>query len=177
VEDSQLSNGDEQGTSTWLRLTTRRVVASFLDTLARSHRWQRIYLISPWISSFGDECGMTFPQFLKRLKDDDATAYVVTRPPEQAWHRSAVEDIALTGQANVALVPSLHTKLYYADTAQGSFALLGSANLTAQSLHNREIGVLIRSVNAGRQLVRNLSHEAADIYRSQDRRLLTQRKM
>jgi hypothetical protein len=177
VENEQSSVGDEEGTAAWLRLTTRRVVASFLSTLARSHKWQRIYLISPWISSFGDECGMTFPQFLKRLKDDNATAYVVTRPPEQVWHRSAVECIAQTGQANVVLVPSLHTKLYCADTAQGSFALLGSANLTMQSLTNREIGVLIRSAGAGKQLVKNLFNEAADIYRSQDRRLVAQRRM
>jgi phosphatidylserine/phosphatidylglycerophosphate/cardiolipin synthase-like enzyme len=177
VDNEQSLVGEEEGTAAWLRLTTRRVVASFLNTLARSHKWQRVYLISPWISSFGEEGGMTFSQFLRRLKHDDATAYVVTRPPEQEWHRSAVESIAQTGQANIVLVPSLHTKLYCADTAQGSFALLGSANLTAKSLTNREIGVLISSAGAGKPLVRNLFHEAAELYRSQDRQLLAQRRM
>jgi len=177
MEAEQSSSSDDQETVTWLRLTTRRVVTSFLGTLARSYKWQRIYLVSPWISSFGEECGITFPQFLKRLKDDNTTVYVVTRPPEHPWHSSAVEDIARTGQANIVFVPSLHTKLYCADTAQGSFALLGSANLTSRSLNNREIGVLIRSVSAGKQIVKNLFLEAADLYRSKDRRLMTQRKM
>ena len=120
---------------------------------------------------------MSFRQLLKRLKDDDATAYVVSRPPVDLWHRSALEQIASTGKANVALVPSLHTKLYCADTDQGSFALIGSANLTEQSLSNREIGVLIRASGPGKKIVRNLVYEASDIYRSPDRKLLCQRRL
>jgi len=166
-----------QETATWLHIATRRVVASFLEALARSHGWHKVFVISPWISEFGDAGGMTFHQLLKRLKDDDATAYVVSRPPVEPWHSSALEQIASTGKANVALVPSLHTKLYCADTDQGSFALIGSANFTEQSLTNREIGVLIRASGGGKQLVRNLVYEASDIYRSPDRKLLCQRQL
>lgn len=164
-------------TASWLRIATRRVLASFLESLARSHGWKKIFVISPWISEFGEAGGMTFPQLLKRLKDDDATAYVVCRPPAHPWHRSALEQIAATGKANIALVPSLHTKLYCADTDQGSFALIGSANLTEQSLWNREIGVLIRGTGTGKKIVRDLAYEASDIYRSPDRELLCQRRL
>src|SRR5437773_2533126 len=101
----------EYETETWLRVATRRVVASFMEALARSHGWQRVFIVSPWISEFGDAGGMTFSQFLKRLTDDDATAYVVSRPPAETWHAGALEQIAATGRANIALVPFLHTKL------------------------------------------------------------------
>jgi hypothetical protein len=83
---------------------------------------------------------MSVGQLVKRLKDDNATAYIVTRPPVEVWHRTALDRFAETGKANIALVESLHTKLYCADTDQGSFALLCSANLTIQSLNNIEIG-------------------------------------
>src|SRR5205823_9611196 len=136
----------------------------------------KLFIISPWISEFGEAGGMTFAQFLKRLKDDDATAYVVSRPPCDQWHRAALDQIVATGKANVALLPWLHTKLYCADTDQGSLALVGSANFTERSLINREIGVLIRAAGGGREIVRRLSYEASDIYRSPDRTLLCQRK-
>ena len=168
---------EESETTTWCRIATRRVVACFLEALARSHGWRKVFVISPWISEFGHAGGMTFSQLLKRLKEDDATAYVVSRPPVDHWHQSALDQIAATGKANVALVPSLHTKLYCAHTDQGSFALVGSANLTEQSLANREIGVLIRASGGGKPLVRDLSNEASDIYRSPNRKLFCQRKL
>jgi len=163
-------------TEIWLRVATRRVVASFLDALARSHGWQRVFIVSPWISEFGDAGGMSFGQFLKRLRDDDATAYVVSRPPEETWHSGALQKIADTGKANIAVVPWLHTKLYCAETDQGSLALVGSANFTERSFTNREIGVLIRAAGGGKEIVKRLSYEASDIYRSPDRTLLCQRK-
>lgn len=168
---------EDHETATWLRIATRRVVGIFLDALGRSHGWHRLYVISPWISAFGESGGITFTQLLKRLKDDDATAYVVSRPPVEPWHASALKLLAETGKANIALVPSLHTKLYVADTDQGSFAMIGSANFTEQSLSNREIGVLLRASGAGKDLVRKLAYEAAEIYRSTDRTLLCQRKL
>src|SRR3989440_12667926 len=69
-----LFRSELQETATWLHIATRRVVASFLEALARSHGWHKVFVISPWISEFGDAGGMTFHQLLKRLKDDDATA-------------------------------------------------------------------------------------------------------
>lgn len=167
---------EEGDAAMWLRLETRRVMASFLETLARSHGLQRLFIVSPWISDFGAEGGMTFAQVLKRVKDDDATAYVVSRPPEESWHRVAIETIAATGKANIALVPSLHTKLYCADTDQGSFALMGSANFTEKSLTNREIGVLLRDSGPGKKLVQDLKYEASEIYRSVGRKLFCQQK-
>jgi Schlafen, AlbA_2 len=156
----------------WLRVSTRRVLDLFLGPLARSTGWKRIYLISPWISDIQHSASLTSDQFLKRLKADGATVYVVTRPPSFEWHEKALTRLGATGRVNVALVPELHIKLYTALTNYGSFAMLGSANFTQQALTNREIGLLVNSYSDGRKLVAQLNYEAAQIYRLPDRELL-----
>jgi hypothetical protein len=161
----------------WLTVHTRRVLSPFIGALARSHRWNILYIISPWISSFNSEAGVTFEQMLKRLSDDDATAYVVTRPPTEEWHRTAVRQLAETNNASIKFVEALHTKLYCAGTAQGDLALVSSANFTQHSLENREIGVLIRSIGDGVPLIRKLKQEAAEIYRMPGAQTYCQRKL
>jgi hypothetical protein len=156
----------------WLRVSTRGVLDLFLGPLAKSAGWKRLYIISPWISEIQHSASMTSDQFLKRLKDDGTTAYVVTRPPTSDWHHTALERLGATGRVNVALVPELHIKLYTALTSYGSFAMLGSANFTQQALINREIGLLINSYSDGRKLVSELNYEAAQIYRLPGRELL-----
>jgi hypothetical protein len=119
---------------------------------------------------------MTFLQMLKRLKDDDVTAYVVTRPPIEAWHDDAVRRLAETKKVSIKFLSTLHTKLYCARTAQGDFALMGSANLTQRSLNNREIGLLVTASGAGAELVRRLRQEAAEIYRMPESKMYCQRE-
>jgi phosphatidylserine/phosphatidylglycerophosphate/cardiolipin synthase-like enzyme len=159
---SSRPNGE---TATWLRVGTRRVIALFLETLANSHAWSRVFLVSPWISQIDIPGVITQVQLIKRLKDDKATLFVVTRPPEEDWHERALCQFRDSGVANIKLVPSLHSKLYYADTAQGQFAMIGSANFTSRSFANLEIGVLIRGSGAGTRIVRELSYEASSLYR------------
>ena len=144
----------------------------FLRTLAGSEGWRRIYIISPWLSVFDTPASLTFDTFLRRLKDDKTTLYVVTRPPTEDWHEEAIDLLATTGRANIALVPDLHAKLFTAHTKEGAFALLGSANFTQQSLANREIGLLVDSHSDGRPVFDELNREAAEIYRSENRRLV-----
>jgi hypothetical protein len=160
-------------TSPWLSVGSRRVLQLFIEPLARSHGWKRLYLISPWISSFGDNASITFVQMLKRMTDDRTTAYVVTRPPQDDWHKEAVDLLAATGRANIAFLPDLHVKLYAAQTATGSFAMMGSANFTQAALsQNVEIGVRVTGYAAGKRIVTKLEHEAANIYRAPGRQLV-----
>lgn len=176
IDDDGMNIGATQEPRLWLRVVTRRVIGAFLEPLARSHGWHRLFLVAPWISDFGPDAGMTFTQLLKRLVDDNGTAYVVTRPPEDSWHDAALKGLAATGKANIALVPALHTKLYCAETDEGSFALITSANLTEQSLTNLEIGVLVRGTGDGKSLVKRLAYEASEAYRSPGRTLICQRR-
>lgn len=162
----------------WLNLATRRVLDLFLASLSRAHGWKRLNIVSPWISELsGPFATLSFDQLLVRLQRDTTTAYIVTRPPEEEWHQRAIQRLADTGRANIALLPDLHVKLFTAQTLQTSFAMLGSANFTAQSLVNREIGVLVKATGDGKALVRSLDYEAAEIYRSPGRQLICQAQL
>ena len=155
----------------WMRVATRRVIDAFLKPLAGSRSWKRLYIISPWISRFDEQTSISFDQLVQRLIQDEATAYVVTRPPEESWHAEAIESLGNSGRVNVALVPELHVKLFTALTAEGSLAMLGSANFTGQSLTNREIGVLVNSYAEGKRVIARLNREASEIYRLPGREL------
>jgi hypothetical protein len=153
----------------WAQIVTRRVIAHFLGVLGRSHGWNKVYLVSPWISEISHPGVPSLAQMAKRLRDEDATAYVITRPPIEDWHEKALRILENSRRANIVLVPDLHTKLYCASTAEADFALFGSPNLTQQSLQNIELGVFVSGTSAGRMLVRDLIYEAAMIYRSPGR--------
>lgn len=162
----------------WLNLATRRVLDLFLTNLSRAHGWKRLNIVSPWIDEVsGPLATLNFDQMLRRLVDDMATVYVVTRPPQETWHRRAVQRLADSGRANIALLPDLHVKLFTAQTLQSSFAMFGSANFTTRSLVNREIGVLVSSSGDGRALVRDLDYEAAEIYRHPGRQLISKAQL
>jgi len=162
----------------WLNLTTRRVLDLFLVNLSRAPKWQRLDIVSPWIDEIDSPlASLNFDQILRRLREDNTTVYLVTRPPQEAWHSRAVHRLADSGRANIALVPELHVKLFTAQTLQSSFAMIGSANFTTKSLINREIGVLVSGTGDGKALVRDLNYEAADIYRNPGRKLVSQAKL
>jgi hypothetical protein len=155
----------------WARLLTRRVIGEFLNILARSRGWNKLYIVSPWLSEVSEPGVPSLLQVAKRLQDEKATAYIVTRPPVDAWHEQAVEIFERSRQASIALVPELHSKLYCARTAEADFALFGSANLTQASLRNLELGLFISNSGDGRHFVKELYEEASRLYRSPTRSL------
>ncbi len=161
----------------WIRIGTRRVVDLYLSSLAGSRRWEKLYLVSPWISEFGDPASLSFEKFVNRVKTDRATIYVVTRPPEKEWHEQAIERLRSTNRANIVLVKDLHAKIYTAQTKDHSFAMIGSANFTQRSMVNREIGILINQYAEGKHLVSQLTREAADLYRTPSRQQICKSRL
>jgi hypothetical protein len=159
----------------WLKVGTVRVLDLFLSALSRSPNWRQVFIISPWISGI-DSAALPTSTLLKKLSDDQATAYLVTRPPTDEWHESAISAFGDGGRTNVALLPDLHMKLFVAVTTETTFAMLGSANFTAQSFANREIGVLVSATGEGAAVVRELKREAAQVYRSNARSLVHKAK-
>jgi hypothetical protein len=144
----------------------------FLHQLATTTGWKRVHIISPWISDLTEGAALSFDSLLRRFREDSTTVYVVTRPPEELWHKVAIDRLAQTKRANIVFVQDLHVKLYVAVTSQGEFAMLGSANFTQNSFVNREIGLLVNAYSDGRSVVRDLDMEARDIYRTPGRRLV-----
>ena len=156
----------------WIQVGTRRVLDLFLAPLARSPDWKRLYIVSPWISNITEGASMTLSQLLRRVTDDRAMVYVVTRPPEDSVHQDAIDQLGATNRANVAIVPNLHMKLFTAQTAFGSFAMLGSANFTQGSLSNAELGVLVNDYGDGKHVLASLNREASQAYRLPGRQLI-----
>ena len=150
----------------WLKILTRRVIAAFLERLTKARGWRTIYIVSPWISPFDIPGVINYAQFLKRVHDEDCTLYVVTRPPKEPWHQVALDGLRDSGCANIVLAEPIHTKLYWAQTDQGRFALLGSANLTQRSLDQNEIGLLLTDHGESAEIISRLKYEAAELYRS-----------
>lgn len=174
MRTSTLIDDGGEAAPPWLRVATRRVLNLFLGQLASSQGWKRLYIISPWISELTEGASLPFDLLLRRLEEYGTTVYVVTRPPVEAWHATAVARLAETRRANIAYVPDLHVKLYTALTNQGAFAMLGSANFTQQSLINREIGLLVNAYLEGKRVVKDLNSEASQIYRMPGRTLAYQ---
>lgn len=160
----------------WARLVTHHVISQFLRVLARSPGWSTVYLVSPWLSEVSDQGTPSLSQLARRLQTEDATAYVVTRPPIEPWHEDAVSILEESGHANIALVPELHAKLYCAKTAAADFGMFGSANLTQRSLQNLELGLFVASSGEGRHFVRDLTSEATRLYRTPTRTLRCRRQ-
>jgi hypothetical protein len=156
----------------WLSVRTRNVLDAYLNALQRSQDWKRLHIISPWLSNLDTNFSLTSEALADRLKKYGTTVYVVTRPPIVDWHKKAIDALAATERANIALVPDLHAKLYIASTAASSFALLSSANFTQQSADNFEIGLLAHSYMEGKKVASALDREAVGIYRTTGRELI-----
>ena len=156
----------------WLTVRTRNVLDAYLNALKQSGDWKRLSIISPWLSPLDASYCLTSDGLAQRLKSNGATLYLVTRPPTEPWHTRAIETFAATGRANVAFIGDLHAKLFTASTATSSFALVGSANFTQNSIENMEIGLLVHSYMEGKKVVTALDREAVDIYRTPGRKLI-----
>jgi hypothetical protein len=176
MREAQVGGRHAVNVPSWLEVSTRKVLDLFLAPLSRTKDWRRLYIVSPWISPFATGTTVTFERFLQRISQDGTTTYVVTRPPEEPWHESAIERLGETGRVNLVLVPYLHMKLYTAETRAASFAVLGSANFTQRSLDNRELGLRVNAYAEGTRLVRDLKYEAAEAYRAPERELVFQAK-
>jgi hypothetical protein len=157
--------------SSWLSIHTQSVISAFLRPLSKHPQWRLMYIISPWISPFDSKAGLSFDDMIRRITICQTPTFVATRPPEHDWHLEAVRRLADTNRASIALIPSLHTKLFCAETTTATIAMFGSANLTSRALDNIEFGAVILGQGLGEPLCRRMFQHAAEIYRLKDRTL------
>jgi hypothetical protein len=139
-----------------VRSGVQRVFVSRLRRAAE--HVQRIVVISPWITSVTDgPC--PFSSLVSIIKARRIPGYFFTRPPETAAHLRAVEILLRCPTAELLYNDNIHAKVY-ASTGPSphAFALLGSANLTANSLALYEIGLLVLGVGPGSAIVDDLAN-------------------
>ena len=120
---------------------------------------QSLILISPFVGNL-EKTRVTLDGVCKKSVEKGIPTYVITRSPKEEWHQQAVDTLINYDPVELRFNESLHAKLYVClcqDESQ-SFALLGSANLTRNSIEkNIEIAMMIYGRGRGREILRELS--------------------
>ncbi|MCM8822532.1 MAG: phospholipase D-like domain-containing protein [Candidatus Omnitrophica bacterium] len=115
---------------------------------------QSLIIVSPIICTL-KRTRYTIPYLVEKITKERIRTYVITRKPEENFHKEAVDILAQSDFIEIRYNNSLHANLYICAYLNewNSFALLGSANLTKHSIEkNIEVGVIIYSRNEGKNL-------------------------
>jgi len=81
---------------------------------------------------------------------------ILTRPPELDWHAKALDTMNKSPFVSIFLLEQLHAKIFVCEAIPVGFGLVGSANLTAQSLRNIEVAVLFEGRGILSPLIKEL---------------------
>jgi hypothetical protein len=115
-------------------------------------------VISPWITATADT-SCPFAALVHLIRSRRIPAYFFTRPPENSAHTKATEILRSCPTVELIYNDNIHAKIYACTgPSPHGFALLGSANLTANSLALYEIGLLIIGVGPGSSIVEDLAN-------------------
>lgn len=131
----------------------------FVNRLRRARRYVRnVIVISPWITAPGGRA-CPFSLLVDLIRQYRLPAYFVTRRPSTPEHSKAADLLRTCPTVELAFNDNVHAKIY-ACTAPSphGFALLGSANLTANSQSLYEIGLLVIGVGPGSSIVEDLAN-------------------
>lgn len=120
---------------------------------------QSLILISPFVGTL-EGTRVTLDAVCKKAVEKGILTYVITCPPDDEYHQKAVDTIKNYDLIELRFNESLHAKLYVClcQDESRSFALLGSGNLTRNSIENNiEIAMMIYAQGGGRDILRELS--------------------
>jgi hypothetical protein len=131
----------------------------FVNRLARAKEGVRhIVVISPWITTTGERT-CPFTSLVQLIKLRRVPSYFITRKPNTFEHNRAVEMLTAIPMVELVFNENVHAKVFACPAPSPyGFALLGSANLTANSLTLYEIGLLVVGVGPGSKVVDDLAN-------------------
>lgn len=154
----------------YVRLFTRRPVERFLWEFSTTpYRPESLIIVSPIIGALRG-VRVNLSQVVQRITQDRINTFVITREPQDKYHRQAVDLLKQSPWVEVRYNPSLHAKLYVCRERERGFALLGSGNLTSTSvLRNIEVAVMIYTRGPGKDLVHELFRWGSERLRTQSR--------
>lgn len=144
----------------YAEVVTRRPVQRFLlKVLLSDISIQTLILVSPFVGTL-EGTTVTLDGLCRNMQLKGINTYVITRASEEEHQKRAIDTLKGYDAVELRFNQSLHAKLYVClcnDEAQ-SFALLGSANLTRNSINkNIEIGMMIYGRGRGRDILVELS--------------------
>ncbi len=148
----------------YAELIKERTVERFLQRLfLRDISIRCLAIIAPYISSLS-ESRYSLSELRKKIERQQIPTYVVTRKPSLPYQEESVKILLGSPWVELRYNESIHAKVYVAASIQEgeSFALFGSGNLTAKSIEsNIEIGMMLYSQGAGRDILRDLEYWAS----------------
>ena len=136
---------------------TDDVPGHFLSRAVALGTLHRVTLVSPWVSLESGRA-MSLATALSVFVRRGVKVLLLSRPPADSnpWHSAAVESLSAVPGARVYLHPSLHAKFFVAEARTGTYAVIGSANLTVQGSTGREVGVALAGRSWGEEIIRDL---------------------
>ena len=137
-------------------ILTSRVIETFFSRVLKEYRpISTLTIVSPWISIW--EVGKVGLLGLREMIDHrKIRTLILTRPPEHDWHTNALNILNSSSFVSIFLLEQLHAKIFVCEAIPVGFGLIGSANLTAQSLHNLEVAILFEGRGILSPLIKEL---------------------
>ena len=146
-----------------LRYGSGKVIEPFLTRLFSEKNPKRVYWVSPWLTHMNFQVANT-KKLLHKLRQNGVNLVIITRPPEPGSpHEDFVLDAKELPTASIFYMPTLHAKFYIAETREGRYALLGSANMYKWSSGSYELGIVIEARGDGEVLVDKLEQLAIEL--------------
>jgi len=146
----------DQSKNVWL--IRKNVIDAFfgrLINLGQASHPSEVTMITPWITPWrGPKSSLA--AFVRYVARRAVRTTIITRPPELVGHKQALAELSRLKTVEISYLPELHAKFFVCDVAPIPFTLVASANSTAQSFANFEVGVLVRGSGAAEGFVRDL---------------------
>jgi len=140
-------------------VTDKPIQKFLLKFYLTDYPMENLVLISPFIGNLEGN-RITLDSVCKKAATRKMPIYVITRTPEEKYQEDAINTLINYDYVELRFNESLHAKLYFClcyDESK-SFALLGSANLTRNSIEqNIEIAMMIYGKGPGRELLKEFS--------------------
>jgi mRNA-degrading endonuclease RelE of RelBE toxin-antitoxin system len=123
---------------------------------------QDLIIAAPWLTAWSGPKS-SLDGLVRYLVRRPVRTTILTRPPEMIAHKLALDRLRAVACVQVVHVPGLHAKFFVCDVAPIPFALVASANTTAKSYSNWEVGVLVRGAGDAETFIRELQDLATDL--------------
>jgi len=148
----------EERTITFVKITYNPVMDFFKKFFIEEVKAKTLIIISPIITGLFNT-RFSIERLKKKIDNDKILTYIITREPEEDFHRKAIDILISSDFTEIRYNNSLHAKLYICALDEPIFAILGSGNLTKNSIEkNIEIGMLIFHREQGKQILHELYH-------------------
>jgi len=141
---------------------------------ARDHK-PRLVIVSPWITSTGD-ANCSLAKLTQLITARRIPTFVFTRRPAKPEHLEAVQMFTPCKSVEIVYNDNIHAKIYacIAPPPYG-FGIMGSANMTANSLSLYEIGLLVIGEGPGSAIVSDLANFGLQFLRTRPESKLAKR--